>query len=277
MAINRVIVFRFDREPLICRAHIDLMRRLNPGVAIHGIFGGDSGYRGAAFRLAGRRLLRLDTMYVSHRSGHWNWKNGDLVLLDWFREMGHQVTFDVVHLVEWDLLLADRLDRIYAGVPPGAVGLTAYTPLSVIGDGWRWTSRPDEAREWRQLLDFAATRLGYAGSPHGCLGVGPCLPRAFLRDYAAVDPPDLGNDELRLPLFAQALGYPVVDTRLRRGWHSAEEDRFLAATARQVDPRTVVAELAKPDGRRAFHPVRVAMKELAAELAPRQRPGHAPR
>lgn len=275
MTADRVIVFRFDREPLVCRAHVELMRRLNPGVAIHGIFGGDSGYRGAAFRLAGRRLLRLDTMYVSHRSGHWNWKNGDLVLLDWFREVGRFLSFDVVHLVEWDLLLADRLDRIFAAVPPEAVGLTAYTPLSVIGDDWRWTSGPDEAREWHQLLAFAADRLGYDGTPHGCLAIGPCLPRSFLRDYAAVDPPDFGNDELRLPLFAQALGYPVVDTRLRRGWHSQQEDRFLAATARQVDRRTIADELAKPDGRRAFHPVRVAMRGLATEVTAGQHTGHA--
>ncbi|WP_214928892.1 hypothetical protein [Streptomyces sp. ISL-98] len=244
-------------------------------MGVHGIFGGAMGYRGAAFRMAGRRLLQLDTMYISRHSSEWNWKNGDLVLLDWFRDVGHRLSFDVVHLLEWDLLLAERLDRLYAAVPPEAVGLTAYTPISVIGEHWRWVARPDGAREWNALLAYARDRLGYDGTPHGCIGVGPCCPRSFLRDYAAVDPPDLGNDELRFPLFAEALGYPVVDTGFRRRWHDPDEDRYFNASARPIDPRTVAIELAKPDGRRAFHPVRNSIPDLAWESRPSGRAGNA--
>lgn len=86
-------------------------------------------------------MLGLDALYVSRHSGPWNWKNGDLLLLDWYREAGHRLSFDVLHFLEWDLLLAEPLERLYAAVPPQAVGLTAPTPLSVIGDDWRWTMR----------------------------------------------------------------------------------------------------------------------------------------
>lgn len=263
MSATRLIAFRFDRNPMVCRARVEMLRRFNPGVAVHGLYGGGAGYRGAAFRAGGKRLLRLDGLYVSRRSGRWNWKNGDLVLLDWFRDIGHRLVFDVVHFIEWDLLLLDPLDRLYASVPPDAVGLTAYTPVAEIGNAWRWVHEPVERQEWEQLLGYARARFGYDGTQHGCLGVGPCFPRSFLADYAAANPPDLGNDELRLPLFAELLGYAVADTGFRRRWHDPDEDQFFNATGRPVAPETVTAELAKPDGRRAFHPVSAAMRDLA--------------
>ncbi|MET9730997.1 hypothetical protein ABZZ79_10130 [Streptomyces sp. NPDC006458] len=256
MSIERAVVFRFHRDPLVSRARVALLRRLNPRVPVHGLFGGAGGARGAAFRLTGERLLGLDSLYVSRHSAFWNWKNGDLALLDWYREVGRRLSFDVLHLVEWDLLLTDSLERVYAMVPVEAVGLTAPTPLSVIGDDWRWLNGRDEAREWRELLAYARSGFGYDGTPYGCLGIGPCFPRAFLDDYAAADPPDLGNDELRYPLFAQLLGHPVADTGFRHAWHSAAEDRYFNAVGTGIAPDTVKAELAKPDGRRAFHPVR---------------------
>ncbi|QUC59265.1 hypothetical protein IOD14_22275 [Streptomyces sp. A2-16] len=257
MSVTRVVVFRFHRDPLVCQARIGLVRRLNPGVGVHGVFGGPGGLRGGAFRLTGRRALGLDTLYMSRHSGSWNWKNGDLVLLDWYRDVGHRLRFDVLHLLDWDLLLAEPLDRLYAKVPAGAVGLTVPTPLSVIGDDWRWIAGDDEAREWHDLLAFARARFGYDGTPYGCLADGPCFPRAFLDDYAACDPPDFGNDELRYPLFAQLLDYPVVDTGFRSAWHCPQDDPYFNDLGdRNVEWETVAAELAKPDGRRAFHPVR---------------------
>ncbi|MFD5402157.1 hypothetical protein [Streptomyces griseorubiginosus] len=270
MPVKRVVAFRFHRDPLVCRDRISLVRRLNPGVPVHGIFGGPGGSRGAAFRLFGRRVLGLDALYISRHSGHWNWKNGDLVLLDWYREIGHRLSFDVLYFLEWDLLLTESLERLYATVPRDAVGLTAPTPLSVIGDDWRWTAGHDEAREWRELLAFAQARYGcdygYDVVPHGCLGDGPCFPRAFLDDYAAADPPAFGNDELRYPLFAQLLGYPVADTGFRRAWHCPEDDSYFNNLGeKSITWETVASELAKPDGRRVFHPVRGPLRGLTFE------------
>jgi hypothetical protein len=170
--------------------------------------------------------------------------------------VGHRVAFDVAHLIEWDLLLLDSLDRVYQSIPEGAVGLTALTPLSAIEDEWEWTQRPDDRRQWNELLAYARERWAYDQAPYACLGAGPCFGKAFLAQYAAIDPPDLCNDELRLPLFAQILDFPIFDTGLRRTWYSSEEDRFLNSTSDSIDPDVIMEEWAKPDGRRAFHPVR---------------------
>jgi hypothetical protein len=212
--------------------------------------------------LGAKTFLQLDNFYWSRRSGRWNWKNGDLALAAWYRDVGSRMAFDVAHFVEWDLVLLDSLERLYASVPEGAVALTAYTPLSLLEHDWEWLTRPDDRRQWEQLLAHARTKWGYADVPHACMGVGGSFPRSFLDRYAAIDPPELCHDELRLPLFAQIMGFPIVDTGFRRRWHDQGEDRFFNTRAIEIEPSAIASELARPDGRRAFHPVRGVLTDL---------------
>jgi len=264
--VRRIVVFRFDRNPRICRERIDLLRRLNPGVPIVGLYGGGGGYRAAAFRIGSRPALGLDSFYRSRHSGRWNWQHGDLALAAWYRDAGRHLGFDVVHLVEWDLVLAAPLAEVYAHVPDGALGLTACTPLAEIGPDWDWVSRPELRTQTQALFEAVAERWGFTGVRRACLGVGPCLPRAFLADYAELDVPELGHDELRLPLFADLLGYPVVENGFRAAWHSSPDDAFFNATGRRIELEVIRSEVARAGGRRAFHPVhaRVPVAALGA-------------
>ena len=164
--------------------------------------------------------------------------------------------FDVLYLVEWDLLLLAPLESLYRSVPDGAVGLTALTPISELEEKWTWLTHEANRRDWEDLLALARNEWGYDGTPYGCLAGGSCLPRALLEAYAEIDPPVLCNDELRLPLFAQILGFPVVDNRLRGTWRGEREHEFFHFRAPEIELETIRAELAKPDGARAFHPVR---------------------
>lgn len=260
--MKRIILFRFDRNPLVCRARVALLRELNPGVSVCGIFGGEQGYRHTAFRLGGKTFLHLDSLYCSPRPGRWSWINLDLALAAWYRDVGFRTDFDTAHVVEWDLFLLDSLERVYADVPQGAVGLTALTPISSIEHDWDWLQRPDNLRQWEELLGYARDVWGYDGVPHACIGPGPCLPRSFLAEYAAIDAPELCSDELRFPLFAQILGFPIADTGFRRSWRDADEDRFFNSIGRPIEPATISAELRKPNGRRAFHPVRQRLRNI---------------
>jgi hypothetical protein len=229
-----------------------LLRRLNPGVPIYGLFGGDRRLP----RIAAARLLGLDGLYASPRGARWSWQHGDLALAAWYRDVGHRLAFDVLHLVEWDLLLLEPLASLYASVPAGALGLTALTPVSELEAEWTWLRREESRREWEALLAYARSEWAYDGIPYGCVGPGPSFPRAFLEAYAGVDTPVLCNDELRLPLFAQILGFELADTRLRGPWRGEREDPFFHFRDPEIEWRTIEAELAKPDGWRAFHPVR---------------------
>jgi hypothetical protein len=249
--VKRAVLFRFHKELLVCRSKVSLMRELNPGVPVYGLFGGKRVPPAVLHRLVG-----LDGVYVSRGSERWNWQHGDFALTAWYRTEGSKLEFDVLHVVEWDLLLVAPLDALYASVPEGAVGLTALTPISELVDEWTWLRKAEPRREWEALLAMAREKWGYDGHPYGCLAAGPSFPRAFLEAYAAADPPALVNDELRVPLFAQILGFELADTRLRGSWRGEREHDLFHLRSHEIELATIRSELANPDGARAFHPVR---------------------
>ncbi len=259
--VERLIVFRFDRNPLVCRERIALLRQLNPDVFVCGLYGGQGGLRGACFRFGARFVLGLDDFYSSPRAGDWSWRNGDLALAAWYRDGGHRLPFDVLHVIEWDLLLLAPLDELYGSVPVGSVGLTALTPLAAVEKDWFWL-HAENGRAWEELLGFAREHWGYRGDPYTCLAGGPCFPRSFVERYATVDLPELCHDELRLPLFAQILGFPLVDTGLRGPWRGESADPYFNLAGREIELSLIEAESRRSDGRRAFHPVRSRLRGL---------------
>ncbi len=259
---RRIVVFRLDRNPLVCRARIRHLRRINPGVPIMGLYGGPGGYRRLAFRLGSRLLLHLDAFYATGRAPHWNWKHGDLALAAWYRDVGHRHEFDVLHLVEWDLLLLAPLHELYRRIPDEALGLTAYTPLRHVGDDWEWMRLAEPRAETEELLRRGRDTWGFTGEPFVCLMGAACFPRSFLEAYVAHELPEVGHDEVRLPMFASILNFPVEDTGFRSSWREGSDDAYFNAFGKEIDPQVIIAELKRAEGRRAFHPVRRTVHEV---------------
>jgi hypothetical protein len=238
---------RCGEQPLAVRATARLLRTLNPGVPLCGLLGASRGLGRAR-----EAVLGLDSVYRIPRREGWSADDADLALAAWYRHVGRNMAFDVAHLVEWDLLLLDSLERLYPSVADGTVGLTALAPLSEVGHAC--------GRQWERLLSYARAVWAYDGVPHACWHPGACFPRSFLERYAAIEPPALCHDGLRVPLFAQILGFPLAETGFRRGWQDPEEDRFFNRDGREIETSAISAELAKPDGRRAFYPVRAIFR-----------------
>src|SRR5689334_5716852 len=106
---GRIVVFRFDRNPWICRARVTQLRRLNPGVRIFGLYGGAAGCRRVAFRVGSPlcwgstgSTLPGEAPDGTGKTATWPWPLGT-------GDVGYSIDFDVAHLVEWDLLFLDSL------------------------------------------------------------------------------------------------------------------------------------------------------------------------
>jgi hypothetical protein len=255
--MTRLVVFRFHRNLGVCRNRLRLLRLFNPGVQICGLYGGP---RDAS---AVERHLSpwLDHVHpLPTGTGDWSWRHGDLALLSWFRERGRSLDFDSLVVVEWDLLLLDSLDNLYRGVPPGSVGLSRLRTVSSAERTWRWVAEEPHRGEWERLLAHVRGRHGYAGEPLACIAGGASLPRAFLEKLLALDIPELGNDEARLPLYAQILGFPLVDT----GFYAADpaERRFFSLGGADIPASLILGEVARLGGRRVFHPFRKHLRGL---------------
>jgi len=239
--VQRAILFRFHKEFDVCRGRIALLRRLNPGLPVYGMYGG--GPEG----LPEAAKLPLDDFYeVPSEDSHWKWRNGDLCVRLWFKDRGRSFDFDVLHLVEWDLLILDPLEQVFAHVNDG-VGLTAIRPIAdMIKEDWEWVTQTMGSWEWKKLNEFVRAELGWEGESFGAAFPAASFSRVFLERYAAIRPPGYCNDEVRVPLFALAFGMTLHDTGIQYG-------PYFDCDGNAVDEAALRRGIA--EGVRAFHPV----------------------
>lgn len=264
--MKRIALFQFHKDWDVCANRLRLLRRFNPGVEVYGLFGGEEG------DLVRARGISSDSDGIWHLAGRdarWKWQNTDLCVREWHHKVGRHIAFDVVHVVQWDLLLFDSLENLFARIPPNALGLTGLTSIAAIADRWHWTLNEPHKTELIRLREFVAERHGAKPPDQACLGPGYSLPRAFLDRYAAIDVPELGHDELRLPLFARILGFPIADTGFYPLWFDVEGERLFNANSDEIEEAMIRSELMRPGGRRVFHPFRRSFEgpEVEALLA----------
>jgi hypothetical protein len=252
--MTSIVLFRCHQDASVCCNRIGHLKALNPDYEIDGLFGGDSA-SAEDFEAALGDLI--DGWYAAeHRPPWWNWRHGDLLVREWFQKVGHRITFDRIYLIEWDLLLLDPLSKLYRHVPRDAIAVTARFPLREVAHDWVWMTNEGYRLEWSRLHSEVVRKFGYNGSPYASLGPGTCYSRGFLERYCAIDIPELTNDELRVPLFAQCFGITIADTGFRQTWDDADELRAFNCHGSEVDPKVIQTELSRPNGRRAFHPYR---------------------
>ncbi len=259
--MKRIIIFRFHKLPSICKERISLLKRLNPSIAIFGLFGGESDDMPNMQTALGPLLDNIFS--IADYPPAWKWRFSDLALRQWFINIGVNISFDVAHMIEWDLLLCKPLDILYAHIASGNVGLTAIRSVKDVESNWVPTAVEPFSLEWKKLISWARRAYSYSSEPLACLGPGYCVPRAFLEAYSSLAMPELSNDELRLPLAAQLLGTPLTDTRLCRAWFMEDELKIFNTIKQEVLTSTIARELMHAKGRRAFHPFRGSLAEVA--------------
>lgn len=260
--MKRIILFRYHNNLEACLKQLQFIRMLNPDTPVYGLYGGEE----TNFEEWDNTLKNfLDGNYcIRGKDQFWKWINSDLAYRMWYRDYGHTLDFDNLVVLEWDLAFFESIDDLYKHIPGDALGLTGLTPLSRIEKTWFWSSDPVQRANWLQLLDYVKQHYQYTGVPYACVGGGASLPRRFLEKYADTEIPEIGNDELRMPLMGQVLGFRLADTGFLKKWFSRFESVYFNADNYEISPRTITKQLKKKKGRRAFHPVR--FEENLSEL-----------
>jgi hypothetical protein len=232
---------------------VQLIRTFNPQVEVFGFFGGRlSETRPAQDYFRG---VLKDVFSMQDKPALWKWGNQDLAIRAWHAEVGKNAEFDMLHFLEWDLVLFASLDELFGHVGPDTLGLTALTPIANIERDWLWTGIEPFRTDYVDLIHSVETEFKYNGQPQACFGVGGCYPRTFLDKYVAAPLPEITHNEIRLPLFAQILGYQLVDNGLSKGVFCEESEYAIFNVQRQeISVETMCSQLADPKGRRGFHP-----------------------
>lgn len=269
------ILFRFHKDLDVCLDRLHLIRHLNPGVPIWGLYGGPRA-NAAAVQQRIEPLLDHFAAIESDDVG-WKWLHQDLAVRDWFVKHGHRLAFDYLCDYEYDLLLATPFARLVPSTP-NVVALTGLAKLSDVRSTWYWTSVDPHRRHFEQYVAHLAHRYGIAQPTYVSQGPFPFLPRAFLERLVDVEYPSCVirklPSEITYPAVAEAVGFDVIDTGFHPAWTSSIPGvpaccLFHCETAPLVTFTQIEAELCKHQGRRAFHPVKekVPWLSVIARLA----------
>lgn len=237
---TRIILFRFHRDFAVCRNHIAIIRAYNPGIEIHGLYGGPER------DLKKASHLPFDSFFsVPLDDPYWKWLNGDLAIRWWYMEVGNKLRFDLVHVFEWDMVLLEPIEQRFANLTDG-VALSGLRDMEEVKDSWMWVAAKRGRFEWSALLHDVKEKYAYKAAPLCGIFGGIMLSRTFLKRYAQAEIRSLCNDEVRVPLYAQAFGLPVHDTGL--------ESPLFSADRQPLSEKSVLESYAQ--GQTAFHPVR---------------------
>jgi hypothetical protein len=230
--MDRLILFRFHKDADLCSTRIRWLKELNPGCRVVGV---------------GDEIDSLDKLFdagmdgfysLEHHDGRWCWLNGDLVISEWYDSQGFEMDFDMLHLVEWDLLYTEPLDELYEGIEE--IGLTGKIGISRARElDWSWALSDD--------YSYLRESIGKGVEPYGCVFPGCCFCREFIEELVDMDVPELCNDESRVGILAS--DYDVVDT-VFFDWDDSNNPLF---NCNNVEPSKEDIEDSERD---VFHPVR---------------------
>lgn len=251
MGIKRVILFRFYKEFKICLNRLELLKFFNPKTTIFGIFGGEKIQYQRVKKIFQKELA--DVHFMPFKDPRWKWLHGDLTTREWFISVGKNSDFEMLHVIDWDLLLFGAIDKIYKHIKDG-VGLTGLTPLNKIEDRWHWTKNADQRKKWLKSLKRVRAEFGYNQEPYACLGPGVCYSYEFLKKFSQIKPLDLVIEELSIPVSAQILKQPLYNTGFYPKWFDHHWHKIFNCLGRPIKLETIIENLKNPKGARVFHP-----------------------
>ncbi len=249
---NPIIIFRFHKYLDVCMNRLEMLKFYNPGIPIYGIFGGEKDK--CNFYKKNLNKFLCDVYDISDKSFSRRWKDFDFSLQEWYINFGKDIDFDRAFVSEWDLLVFAPFENIYSNLNENDIAVTALVPISEIKDIWFWTSNDLLKTEWENLIKYARESFGYSLEPFGSQGPGLTFPKDFLEEYSKISGiPDGCNDEIRIPLFAQILGFPLKDTGFYKGWFDPY-GKFLFNCERNEINEFIIRNELKLNKQIAFHP-----------------------
>ena len=259
------VLFFFYKDAEVCEDRLSLLRRLNPGLAIFGLYGGPLDDLGG---MPGSLAHHFDDLYVfeSPQDAQWKWRNGDQLVSAWHRDRGHRLTWDTIVVVQWDMLVLEPIAQAFGMLAEGEILLSGLRPVAEVERWWIWVRRNKRKHraEFEDFMAYAADSFGYREAALCALFIVVCLPRRFLDRYVSAGVGELGFLEYKLPTLAQAFGIPFCRDHPFIPWWQDEpatrwcapRQRLLNAVNKDLDLRVIRTELERPGGQRIIHPFR---------------------
>lgn len=254
------ILFWFYKEFDICRNKLKKIRSRNEDIRIFALYGGPLSETDMA-----RKAIKkyVDDFYVFEREKKpsWKWEHGDQLITTWYVEKGQHLQWEMLFIMQWDMLISAPLSELFSKLQPGQILLSGFRPANEVASWWPWISPDDpNLKAFKVILH---DEFQYDGELFVCLFIVACFPRTFFEKFLEVGMPEAGFIEYKFPTIANIFRIPVCQNHDFHPWWAANpatknaplQERVLNAIGQEIPRSIVLRELSKANGRRLFHPV----------------------
>lgn len=259
---QEIILFRFHRSWDICEQTLQILNALNPDTPIHGLYGGDD------------HLQTIPENVTQYFTSLWaiplddtnyKWKNGDLCVRWWFKNLGHRYDFEHVYLTEWDMIFLKPMSEVFPKLQPDC------NYASIFGDhtyakkiDWYWIKQQfgEEVNDLLEHLEAKGTKIEFTELDFAIMG-GVIFCRKFLELFAQDPIPSYSNDEVRLSIYSKSFNIPL----LNNGLYNDPANRFKADNY-DSDVKSALEDLeyVRQHKGNVIHPVRVLINNLKEKI-----------
>ncbi len=249
------ILFWFYKDVDTCINRLELLRKNNPTIKIHGLYGGEAKNE-SIFRTELGKYL--DSFWSSSSTDvNWKWIHGDLVILDWYEKLGINLDFDSLVIVQWDMLFLDSVENQFENLRKNEMYLSGLRVLDDYTEkNWEWTDPKKEYRkDFEQFFSYVKEKYSYDNKNKPCcLFVLEVIPKKFFDNYLKVEDKELGMLEYKIPVYAEIFGIKTVSRENEAHWWDDVEKYPLNAEPTEIKTEYIQNELKKKNGWRIFHP-----------------------
>lgn len=249
------ILFWFYKDLDICINRLKLLRKYNPDIKIHGLYGGEQKDES---KFKDGLSEYLDSFWTSPcTDSDWKWIHGDLLILDWYQSFGVNQDFDSLVIVQWDMLFFDSVENQFKNLKKDEMYLSGLRVLdSYTEQHWEWTNPEKEFRnDFDQFANHVKEKYSYDKKEKPCcLFVLEVIPKKFFDKYINVEDKELGMLEYKIPIYAEIFGINVVTRKLEAHWWDDVNKYPLNAEPTEIKTEYIKNELRKKKGWRVFHP-----------------------
>lgn len=253
-----IALFRYHKDAEVCTNHLELFRKYNPEIEVHGVFGGEPKEYEKLKKIPHFR----SNHYIENLSDESKWKSFDFVLKDWYVSLGKKLSFDRLFLLEWDFLVFKPLSEVFPILDPQQLAFSGLVPMRKIENKWYWTKSEVRKPEWQALKIHVKNKYDYSKPGFACVCPGMNLSKEFLDFMESSELPEYCNDEVRFPVYAGIGGFELVDTGFFRKWFSKKEYKYFNCNGFEVQDKIIHRELERKKGRRVFHPYRKIFDDI---------------
>lgn len=249
-----IVLYRYHKYFDLVLQRIKLIKLIDPEIRVYGVFGGEYSKFNEAEEyfsdyFENNYLIRVE-------DGIWKWLHADITYQMWYNDVGKDIDFDFVAVMEWDLLYMEKIENLFPDIKENEIHVSGLIPLNKIFKCWFWTNLENYTK-YLAFKNQIAKLYNKNPLEYAILGPGLCMPKSFLNDLCKLKLVDAYiTDELKIPIWSQILGYNLVSNNFYRNWFSFFEQQYFNANTISINLRTIKKQLSKSKGRRAFHPFR---------------------